>query len=188
MLQLIEPKTARLQLRCWEPGDKEPFAAMCADPAVMEVFSKTLSRSESDAVADRHDNHVRKHGWGFGAVELKDSKDFIGMVGLNVPSADLPFSPCTEILWGLAKPYWGCGYATDAAAAALKVSFDCLNLSEILSFTPVRNQRSRTVMERITMVNTGPTFDYPAVPASSRLKTHCLYCLTQSHWRSHTDV
>ena len=155
---------------------------MCADPAVMKFFPKTLGRPESDALADRHDNHIRKYGWGVWAVELKDSKDFIGMVGLNVPSADLPFSPCTEILWRLAKPYWGCGYAIEAAAAALKVGFEILNLTEIVSFAPVCNHRSRTVMERLNMVDTGSTFKHPAVPASSHLETHCLYCLTRPHW------
>ena len=45
--------TERLVLRRWIPGDREPFAALNADPVVMEHFPAPLTRAESDALVDR---------------------------------------------------------------------------------------------------------------------------------------
>lgn len=42
-IQIIEPKTPRLQLRQWTPGDRDAFAVMSADPRVMEFYPDTLS-------------------------------------------------------------------------------------------------------------------------------------------------
>jgi hypothetical protein len=77
-------ETARLRLRLWRNEDLAPFAALNADPAVMEHFPKTLDRAESDAMVGRIDEHFAQHGFGFWAVEIKDGP-FIGMVGLAVP-------------------------------------------------------------------------------------------------------
>ena len=79
---------------------------------------------------------------------------FASLHGLSVPRRVLPFSPCVEVGWRLARPYWGQGYATEGARAALRVGFERLELAEIVSFTSVLNSRSRAVMERIG--TTGP--------------------------------
>lgn len=133
MFQTINPKTERLQLRQWVSSDRDPFAAMSADPQVMEYFPNTLNRSESDSTAEMCQSVIAEKGWGVWAVELIETKDFIGIIGLNVPSVDLPFSPYVEILWRLARPHWGYGYATEVAGAALTVGFEQLDLQEIVS-------------------------------------------------------
>ena len=46
-------RTERLLLRRWRAEDREPFAALNADAAVMEHFPSALTRQESDAFADR---------------------------------------------------------------------------------------------------------------------------------------
>jgi RimJ/RimL family protein N-acetyltransferase len=86
----------------------------------------------------------------------------------------LPFSPCTEVGWRLAFKHWGHGYATEAARAALRVGFDVLGLEEIVSFTTVANFRSRAVMERLGMKESG-FFEHPSVPVGNLLRKHCLY-------------
>jgi len=182
MTKIIEPKTARIQLRQWIPTDFDPFAAMSADPQVMEYFPKPLSRSESDTIAEKCQSFIAENGWGVWAAELLESKEFIGMVGLHFPSSDLPCSPCVEILWRLARPHWGRGYATEAATAALKVGFEHLGLKEIVSFAVVHNHRSRAVMERLNMVDSGETFEHPDLPISSHLREHCLYKLSRENW------
>jgi RimJ/RimL family protein N-acetyltransferase len=53
MSYLIEFETKRLRLRQWLPGDREPFAALNADPTVMAFFPCLLDRAASDAMADR---------------------------------------------------------------------------------------------------------------------------------------
>lgn len=182
MPHIIEPRTERLQLRQWVPSDRGPFAAMSADPQVMEYFPGTLSRHDSDAIADKCEAHLAERGWGVWAAELRETREFIGMIGLHIPRVDLPSSPCVEILWRLARSQWGYGYATEAAAAVLHVGFEQLALQEVVSFAVVSNHRPRAVMERINMIDTGETFQHPDVPESSRLREHCLYKITRERW------
>jgi len=178
MAELFEPETSRLRLRQWRFADREPFAALNADPRVMEFFPRVLTRSESDAMAERCQLLIETRGWGFWAAESKATGEFIGFVGLHIPSAELPFSPCVEIGWRLAFRYWGQGLASEAATAALHVGFGSLGLKEIVSFTTLRNHRSRAVMERLGMRESG-TFEHPQIPDGSALRQHCLYRLPQ---------
>jgi RimJ/RimL family protein N-acetyltransferase len=176
MSDLIEIDTERLRLRQWRPADYEPFAALNADPRVMEFFPSVLTRAESDAIADRSAAFIRERGWGPWAVELRYSGEFVGSVGLHTPSSDLPFSPCVEVLWRLAFEHWGKGLASEAARAACEFAFRSLKLEEIVSFTVVGNRRSRAVMERLGMRPSG-TFEHPGLPEGHPLKLHCLYRL-----------
>jgi len=179
MPAVIEPATTRLLLRQWRSSDRMPFAQLNGDPRVMEFFPSPLTRAESDAMADGCESLIRERGWGFWAVELKTDGSFIGFVGLHMPTAQLPFSPCTEVGWRLAFDYWGHGFATEAAQEALRVGFEVLELKEIVSFTAVANRRSRAVMERLGMTESG-LFEHPSVPVGSSFREHCLYRLRRA--------
>jgi RimJ/RimL family protein N-acetyltransferase len=183
MAEIIEFETTRLRLRQWRAADREPFADLNADPRVMEFFPTTLDRAASNNLADRCEALIAEKGWGPWVVETKANNQFIGFVGLNIPNRDLPFSPCIEILWRLAFRHWGLGFASEAAKGVLQVGFERLHLSEIVSFTPVHNLRSRAVMERIGMQDAKEVFEHPRVPADSSLCVHCLYRLSQERWR-----
>lgn len=174
MTELIEFETERLRLRQWKSADRAPFAALNDDKRVMEFFPSQLSRTESDAMADRCESLIHQRGWGLWAAELKESGEFIGYVGLHTPAAQLPFSPCVEIGWRLAFEHWRKGLATEAAKEALRIGFQRLGLAEIVSFTTVNNRRSRAVMERLGMTESG-LFEHPSVPEESGLRLHCLY-------------
>lgn len=176
MAKLIELETPRLMLRQWQAADLEPFAALNADAQVMEFFPSTLTHLESDALAERCQALIAERGWGFWALELTATKTFIGFVGLHTVSAALPFAPSVEIGWRLAPTHWGQGLATEAAQAALRVGFETLNLTEIVSFTALQNQRSQAVMQRLGMRASG-TFLYPLLPENSPLRLHILYRL-----------
>jgi RimJ/RimL family protein N-acetyltransferase len=183
MTAIIEFDTDRLHLRQWKEADKAPFAMLNADERVMEYFPSILDRATSDAMVDRVQTGIIDRGWGIWAVELKEDKQFIGFVGLSIPSAELPFSPCVEVGWRLAFPYWGKGYASEAARGALEVGFDRLCLSEIVSFTASKNQRSRAVMERLGMSLSG-TFEHPNLEIIGHpLREHCLYRLSREKWQ-----
>ena len=184
MTDLIEFDTQRLRLRQWCTADRDPFAALNADPRVMEYFPAPLARAESDAMADRCQSLIKERGWGFWAVETQTTREFIGFVGLHSPAAELPFSPCVEVGWRLAFAHWGKGFASEAARGALRVGFNSLGLAEIVSFTAVCNRRSRAVMEKLQMQEMADTFEHPAVPAGSPLREHCLYRLSRERWET----
>src|SRR5262245_40812412 len=136
-----EIRTDRLLLRRWRQADLVPFAAMNADPRVMEHFPKLLSREESDALVARIEAHVAQHGFAQWAVEIPGVTTLAGFIGLSVPRFEEKFTPCVEVGWRLAAEYWGYGYATEGAYAALEFGFDQLGLPEILSFTVPANLR-----------------------------------------------
>ncbi|MCC5575346.1 GNAT family N-acetyltransferase [Microtetraspora sp. AC03309] len=167
-------ETERLVLRRWQEKDREPFAALNADPEVMEYFPATLTRERSDALADRVAAEFDDCGFGLWAVEL--SGTFIGFTGLSVPRFIAHFTPCVEIGWRLARSAWGHGYATEAARAALRHGFGELGLKEIVSFTAKQNMRSQRVMERIGMTRDPEgDFDHPTLDEDSPLRRHVLY-------------
>lgn len=188
MARIIEFETERLRLRQWTAADREPFAVLNADPRVMRFFPATIDRAASDAMADRYESLIAGRGWGFWAAEIKKEGRFIGFVGLHVPVPELPFSPCVEIGWRLAFQFWGKGLASEAARGCLKIGFEQLDLPEIVSFTTIGNLRSRAVMERIGMHETGDTFEHPKIPAGHPLRPHCLYRLSREQWMAHNNV
>jgi len=168
--------TARLLLRRWRLEDRQPFAALNADPAVMEHFPATLSRAESAALAGRIETHFDRHGFGLWAVEIPGVAPFAGYVGLSIPSFQAHFTPAVEVGWRLARDCWGKGYATEGARAALGFGFERLGLKEIVSFTVPANLRSRRVMERIGMTHTpSDDFDHPLLAEDHPLRRHVLY-------------
>ena len=170
--------TERLVLRPWRATDRAPFAAMCADPRVMEFLGPLLSRDESDAVADRIAAHFAEHGYGLWAVEVPGNAEFAGFVGLSQPRFSAHFTPCVEVGWRLAARHWGRGYATEGARAALAFGFEQLGLREIVSFTTAANRASRAVMERLGMTrDPRDDFAHPSVPERDPLRPHVLYRL-----------
>jgi RimJ/RimL family protein N-acetyltransferase len=190
VVTIPEVSTNRLQLRGWRDADRAPFAAMNADPVVMEHFPAPLDRAASDALVDRFLEHWAEHGFGIWAVERRGDAKFIGLAGMYRPSFEAHFTPAVEVGWRLAHDAWGHGYATEAGAAALRFGFEQARLDEIVSFTVPANERSRRVMERIGMHrDPAGDFDHPRIPPGHRLRRHVLYRLGREEWlRTRTDA
>jgi len=177
-------ETDRLILRPWCKEDHDPFAELNADPRVMEYFPSILSRQESDKLAKKISSKINEQGWGLWAVSVPGVADFIGFIGLSVPSFDAHFTPAVEVGWRLAHEYWGRGYATEGAKAVIKYGFEKLSLEEIVSFTAEQNHRSTSVMKRIGMHHDpSDDFDHPSLPKEDRLCRHVLYRVHATEWR-----
>lgn len=180
---VTELKTERLILRRWKQPDYAPFAEMSADPAVMRYFPSVLSREESDQLASKIDSLMEQKGWGFWAVELKETAEFIGTIGLHYQDKDIPEAPFVEVGWRLSSDHWGAGYATEAALASLKFAFEVLRLPKVYAFTALQNTPSRKVMEKIGMTDTNTRFFHPSVPEGHPLQRHCLYKISRDEWK-----
>jgi len=168
-------ETPRLILRPWRDDDRAAFAAMGADPEVMAHFPALLSRAESDAMVDRIGLVMAGQGFGFWAVERRDSGGFIGFCGLNQVNFPCPVEGEVEIGWRLARNAWGQGFAREAAQASLDWGFGH-GMTRIVSFTVPANVRSWGLMERLGLVRRGDLdFDHPRVADSSPLKRHIVY-------------
>lgn len=173
-------RTDRLLLRRWREEDLVPFAALNADVEVMKHFPFTLDRDRSDVMARWADAQFDSVGFGWWAVEVPHHAAFIGSVGLSRVGFPAHFTPAVEVAWRLARPYWGRGYATEAARAAVSFGFTEMGLDEIVSFAPQLNLRSIAVMERLGMTHIpADDFDHPRFDVGHTLRRFVLYRLRQ---------
>jgi RimJ/RimL family protein N-acetyltransferase len=141
-------ETARTRLRCLQETDREAFAALNADPEVSHDLGGPFGRAASDAKFDRYVRTFERHGVCRWAVESGDDT-FLGYVGVMPAAADHPLGSHFDIGWRLARRYWGFGYATEAARAALADVFRRVGLDEVLAYTEADNHRSRRVIQRL---------------------------------------
>lgn len=206
--EVRELRDGRVTLRAWRDDDLPAWAAMNADPQVMEHFPQTWARDECDASAARVRDRMAAQGYGLWALETPELP-FAGFVGLAVVPFALPdelaaalwpvgddeaLGPATlddappeatrrpplhEIGWRLARAAWGRGDATHAARLALAFARDTLRLPGVVSFTATTNLRSRAVMERLGMSHRGD-FDHPRLEPGHRLQRHVLFA---ADWR-----
>ncbi|MGM1004579.1 GNAT family N-acetyltransferase [Acinetobacter haemolyticus] len=176
-------ETPRLILRQWRDTDYLPFAEMSANPEVMRHFPKVLTRAESDVYIDKLKAIIEKQGWGFWAVELKQTQQLIGLVGLHDQPTQFSFSPCVEIGWRLDQAYWGQGYASEAANAALDFAFEQLQLNKVVSFTTLENEKSQAVMKKLKMRKI-TEFQHPALASDHPLSRHVLYEISRKEFHN----
>lgn len=174
-------ESSRLGFRMWKESDRELFAKMNANKEVMRYFPKTLDSKETDDFLNRVQEHFKENGYGLWAVELKDTKDFIGFIGLLTATFEADFTPCVEIGWRLDNKYWNKGYATEGAKACLEYGFNKLNLDTIYSFTAEINKPSENVMKKIGLKKIGE-FEHPRVEDRSPLKPHVLYKIDKKEY------
>lgn len=164
----------QITLRQWRDSDLEPYAAMNADPQVMQYFPSLLSLEQSRESLARQRSLIDQRGWGLWALDVDGA--FAGFTGLAIPSFEAPFMPCVEAGWRLRPEYWGKGVAYRGTLQALEYGFGILKLPEIVSFTSEVNIRSRRLMERLGFVHdAGSDFDHPSIPEGHQLRQHVLY-------------
>ena len=171
-------RTARLIVRPWRESDLAFFAEQNADPVVMRFLNGILSREESDAYVRLAEKHLQETGFCKWAVGAPGIAPFIGAVGLTRVKFEASFTPAVEVAWRLHRRYWGQGYATEAAQAAIADGFGRIGLGEIVAITALENTASRRVMERLGMVR-GIEFDYPSLAGNHPLRRHILYRLSR---------
>lgn len=190
--------TPRLTLRPWQDSDREPFAAMNADPMVMEHFERPMNEEESDGLVEVICGHWNHYGFGLWAVEVTGQMPFAGFIGLMVPSWErvgdpggsaegvpAPFAESSvEIGWRLAQGSWGKGFATEGAHAALSFAFGSVGLREVQSWTTPDNIKSRRVMEKLRMTHDpADDFDHPLVSEGSSKRHHVRYRISHGQWQ-----
>lgn len=173
----------RLILRPWREDDLDALAQLCADPEVMAHFPATLDRAGSAELLARLMAHQAENGFTFWALQRREDAAFVGFTGLVRVRFEAPFVPAVEIGWRLARPYWGQGYALEAARRALQFAFEDLQLDEVVSFTVPANQRSWGVMQRLGMRrDAAGDFEHPILPEGHPLRPHLLYRISREDW------
>jgi RimJ/RimL family protein N-acetyltransferase len=139
--------TARLRLRAFRASDLDAYAAMQANPEVMQylVTGNTATRTQVWHTMASSLGQWALRGFGMWACERSDDATFIGSIGIFQP-LDWP-EP--EIAYSLDRPFWAQGYATEAAGAARDWFFAHFPLSRAASFIRPENLASKRVAERL---------------------------------------
>ena len=171
-------ETERLRLRDWREEDRGPFAAMNADPNVMQFFPSTLSREQSDALMDRIGSYLERRGFGLFAVERRADDAFLGFTGFSTPPADTPVVGEVEIGWRLASDHWRQGFAYEAASACVEWFWRETSHSRLVSFTAEVNEPSWRLMRKLGFEHRPDLdFDHPAVARGNLLRAHVVYVM-----------
>ena len=144
-----EIETDRLRLRMFTPGDLDQLLLVFGDPEVMKYLGieagTTLSREETKLVLQKMTEFWVRNGFGRWAVINKEDNKLIGLCGFRL------LEDALELVYALAKPYWGRGFATEAARASLRFGFEELNYDRIVAITRHANTGSRRVMSKLLM-------------------------------------
>lgn len=169
-------ETYRLRLRGWFDRDRAPFLDMNTDPRVMKFLGPPLTRDQNDAVIDRQIALMTAGQPAFWAVERLFDAQFMGCIGVKKVNFQAAFTPAYEIGWRLGAEFWGQGYATEGAKAAMSYAFENWDIADIYSFTVLDNLQSQTVMQKIGMTHLpDASFDHPALDKDDPLSRHILY-------------
>jgi RimJ/RimL family protein N-acetyltransferase len=139
-------ETDRLLLRAWKREDFEHHARLMADPDVARYLSgEPQSRADAWRGMATIVGHWTLRGYGYWALERRSDHAFLGRCGLWNPEG----WPSVEVGWTLAKEFWGSGYATEAALAALDYAFITQDVDHMISVIDPRNTASQKVAARI---------------------------------------
>ena len=144
-------ETERLILRGWRPEDFEPLAAIHGDQEVMTFLGGVMERSDAWRSLSSLAGHWAIRGYGMWAVERKTDGAMMGRVGLLNPEG----WPGLEVGWTLGRPYWGQGYATEAASAAMRYGFLTQPVDRLISCIDSGNVASQRVAKHIGETKTG---------------------------------
>jgi RimJ/RimL family protein N-acetyltransferase len=143
------------------------MADINADPEVMRWIGDGSVR-DLEATAEeieRWEDEWDEEGFGVFAVELLASGELAGFAGLSVPEYLPEVMPAVEISWRFGSPFWGQGYASEAAHATLEFALQDRGLDRVISVDRISNEASLNVVRKLGMKpereTTHPVYGFP---------------------------
>ena len=175
-------ETPRLRLRPMTPGDAASLHSCYGDAEAMQYWDFSVSRDLAHTTARLADSLAADPRWhrGWGVV-LKDSEQFIGYV--NYHERD-PWHRRLAVGYILARPYWRCGFMTEAMQAFLAYCFDGLETHRVEAAIEPSNTRSLGLAERLGFQREGVLRDRLSVAGSYR--SMIVFSLLDEEWRKRT--
>ncbi len=164
----------RLGFRNWKHDDLDILAQINNNEEVMKFFPFKPTKEESKSFIIRMQNMYAEKGFCYFAVDLLDTKEFIGFIGLAEQTYLKDLGAFIDIGWRLKKSIWNKGYATEGAMACLDFGFNKIGLQKIYSTAPEINKKSELIMQKIGMQQI-KTFEHPKLLNDELLKKCVLY-------------
>ena len=168
--------TERLILRDFRPQDLPLYIDLSTDPEVMRYLGGPRSAEHCETELPDISRQYADIGFGMLAVERKEDGAFLGICGLSVEQW---YPDDLQIGWRLFQPYWGKGYAREAATVWRDHAFS-RDIARLISISDVPNIRSQKLMQRLGMKH-----DHTATLSDDRetFDAH-VYVLTRQDWMS----
>lgn len=148
-------KSERLGFRNWTLQDLPELSRINADLEVMKHFPEPLNHDESTNILKKLQEQYQSYGYTYFAVEILETTEFIGFIGLARQEYITQFTPATDIGWRLKKEAWQKGYATEGALKCLEFGFNTIKLERIISTCTIGNKKSENIMKKIGMIKKG---------------------------------
>ncbi|MCF2875104.1 MULTISPECIES: GNAT family N-acetyltransferase [unclassified Tenacibaculum] len=164
----------RLGFRNWTDSDLDALHEINSNPEVMRYFPTILKKEQTLDFIHRMQKQFNEKKLCYFAVEIIETKEFIGFIGLSEQTYAADFNPSIDIGWRLHPNFWGKGYATEGAKRCLEYGFSQLKLKEIVSVAPIVNTPSIIVMEKINMKKV-KEFKHPLLGNFPKIEACVLY-------------
>ena len=141
-------ETERLALRRFEPSDAPFVLRLLNEPSWIEHIGNKGVHTVDDATKYLVAGPIAMYeriGFGLYLVELKESREPIGMCGL----IKRDFLEDVDIGFAFLPRYRGAGYAFEAAAAVLNYARTTLGLTRVVAITTTDNLASARLLEKL---------------------------------------
>ncbi len=147
-------ETERLILRELTENDFPVYEKLAADMDVMRFLGgKTMDRVEAWRHMAFMVGHWRLRGYGYFALEEKETGQFIGRAGFTNPAG----WPGFELGWTVSPTHQRRGFAFEAAQRLLRYAFEDLDRVHVISLIHRENIPSRRVAEKLGETIEGET-------------------------------
>lgn len=156
---MVRLETLRLRMRPVQPRDLDSLSALNGDPHKMKYISPPLSRHQVQEALDWMLEEWHRIGYGWFAIFEKNSRAFVGQVGLQCFEYD-PRSAETELAFVIKKSAWGRGYAREAAGEVLRFGFERHPFEKIVSVIAPENSAPQAILRKLGFSCTGERTAY----------------------------
>lgn len=166
----------RLGFRNWSAKDVETLFEINNDPLVMEFFPSLVNRDNTILFIERMQKQLKDNGFCYFAVDILETRECIGFIGLSEQNYQSSFTPCIDIGWRIKSSAWNKGFATEGAKRCLDFAFADLKLNKVYSIAPLVNEKSIHIMEKIGMRKI-TEFEHPLLQDNKYLNKCAVYLI-----------
>ena len=167
-------ETRRLILREYTSDDFDALYEILSDGQTMKYYPKPYDEKGTARWIEWSLENYKDHGFGWWAIVLKDTGEFIGDCGITMQDIDGKILP--EIGYHLNKRFWRCGYAKEAAKASRDWFFENTRYDAVYSYMNADNVASYRTAASVGMKKTGE-FTEPDQTLS------LVYSITRQEWQ-----
>ncbi len=145
-------ETPRLLLRPCRMDDLSPVHALWTNDRVKYFLfdNRAVSLDDARSFIEQSLTNFEHHGYGLWLVFMRGDENLVGFAGFLGTGEETP-----NLIYGIDSDFWGNGYATEAAGAAIGYALNKLGHSKVKADVDEPNTASVKVLEKLGLRQTG---------------------------------